>query len=857
MTLTAARHRTAQDRTYRFAQQVALPVLTLLAAAMLAVVAFVSYSAARQTADAREQSTRATRGAIGMKVEEVARTAQDYAWWNEAVSYLDLDFDLAWADSNIGWYIRDTFGYDATFVIGRDDRTRYATIKGERRAVDALALAPGLEGLIAAARRIPHDQPGAVSGYLVLDGMVAIFGASPITPEPSEPIDTPAGPRPVLVYAKLLDRDLLDPIGRSLGLTDLRVIPRQAGSQVMLPLDSPDGTSLGGLAWQSPPLGREFIRDILPSLVLAFALIAGFGCLVLLHARKAGLAIRASEARFRDVADASADWIWETDAEGRLVFLSERFAEIMALEPQKFLTRPLDQLLDVAVDSDGVVELHRAMAARQPFRDLLCQVENGTGRSCILRFAGKPAFDHGGGFLGYRGIASDVTAQVAAEQRARYLALYDPLTDLPKRELLHQRLDDALAGLRRRDGMVAVLLLDLDRFKSINDTFGHAAGDRLLRSCSQRLKTCMRQADTVARIGGDEFALIQVGVDEPHHAQALCRRLLAALVEPFDLDGHEIIITASIGVALAPGDAAEPARLLQHADVALYRAKDEGRNTFRFFEAEMDSRLQNRRALERDLRAALARGQLEVHYQLQVDLRSQQPVGVEALARWHHPERGWVPPQEFISVAEESGLILPLGEWVLRAACAQVVAWPRLRLSVNLSPVQFRHGDLVALVRSALEGCRLAAERLELEVAEGVLLSDGGSALATLASLRELGVRIAMDDFGTGYSSLGYLQKFTFDTIKIDRSFVGAIQQRGEAAAIVRAVVGLGHSLGIRTCAEGVETAQQFAFLEAEGCDEVQGYYFSRPVPAADLAALLEASTGARPIELLQPAPAS
>jgi diguanylate cyclase (GGDEF)-like protein len=481
-------------------------------------------------------------------------------------------------------------------------------------------------------------------------------------------------------------------------------------------------------------------------------------------------------------------------------------------------------------------------------------LENGTGRSCILRFAGKPATDHVGGFLGYRGIASDVTAQVEAERHARYLALYDPVTNLPNRELLSQRLDEALIGLRRRDSMVAVLLLDLDRFKSINDTFGHAAGDRLLRSCSGRLKACLRQTDMVARIGGDEFALIQVGVEEAGQAQALCRRLLAALVEPFDLDGQEVIITASIGVALAPGDAEEPGRLLQHADVALYRAKDEGRNTFRFFEPEMDRRLQYRRELERDLRAALARRQLEVHYQLQVDLRSQEPVGVEALARWHHPERGWVPPQEFISVAEETGLILPLGEWVLRTACAQVAAWPQLRLSVNLSPVQFRHGDLVALISNALEESGLDAGRLELEITEGVLLSNTVSSLTILSSLRALGVRIAMDDFGTGYSSLGYLQKFTFDTIKIDRSFVGAIEERSEAEAIVRAVVGLGHSLGVRTCAEGVETQAQFAFLEGEGCDEVQGYYFSRPVPASDLAQLLAAPAGRQSIELQQPA---
>ncbi len=854
--MTAARAATAQHQLYRFGRQVAFPVLTLVAAAMLALVAFVSYSAARQSADAEEQSARAIRAAIDTKLAEVALTAQDYAWWNDAVRHLDLEFDLAWADSNVGRYIYETFGYDATFVIGRDGRTRYATMDGERRTADAFELAPGLEDLVAKAQLVPRDRPGAVSGHLVLGGVVAMVGASPITPEPGQPVATPDGPRPVLVYAKLLDGDLLAPIAGSLQLADLRLVPPRAAVRVMLPLRAPDGTALGGLAWKPPPLGRKFIHDILPSLLLAFALIAGFASLVLLHARKAGLAISASEARFRDVADASADWIWETDAEGRLIFLSERFAAVMALDPQQFLAGPLDRLLDAAGCTESIDGLRRAVDARQPFRDLLCELEDGTGRRCVLRFAGKPAVDHGGSFLGYRGLASDVTAQVAAEQRARYLASYDPITDLPNRELLRQRLDEALAGARRQDSMIGVFLLDLDRFKSINDTFGHAAGDRLLRACAQRLAACIRQTDTLARIAGDEFALLQVGVDRAEQVQALCRRLLAALVEPFDLDGHEIIVTASIGVALAPTAAEEPARRLQHADVALYRAKDEGRNTFRFFEPEMDRRLQNRCALERDLRTALARGQIEVHYQLQVDLRSQAPVGVEALARWHHPERGWVPPQEFIPVAEESGLILPLGERVLRAACAQVVAWPQLRLSVNLSPVQFRHGDLVGLVRSVLEESRLEADRLELEVTEGVLLSDTVSALTTLARLRELGVRIAMDDFGTGYSSLSYLQRFTFDTIKFDRSFVGAIERRSEAEAIVRAVVGLGHSLGIRTCAEGVETPGQFAFLEEEGCDEVQGYYFSRPIPAADLARLLVAPKSARALELEPQAPA-
>jgi diguanylate cyclase (GGDEF)-like protein/PAS domain S-box-containing protein len=830
-----------QSSNSRFGRQVAFPVATLVTAAMLAIVLFVAYSGMRQSRQAQEQATRATRHAIETKVEEIARTTQDYAWWNDAVRHLDLEFDLAWAENNVGRYLYDTFGYDVTLVIGRDDRTRYAAMAGVRRSANAFQIAPGLERLIPQARAIPRDQPGAVSAYLMLDGGIVIVALSPITPELGESIDAPQGPRAVLVFGQRLDRaDLLDPIADTLRLRDLRVVPPQATSEATLPLNGPDGTELGGLAWQPPPFGQELIRDILPSLLLAFGLIAGFTWLVLAHARKAARAIEATKARFRDVAEASADWIWETDSEGRLVFLSERFAEVMGRAPQTFLMRPLRDLLDERDSAESAVSVRRTMDVRRPFRDLICRVEDGTDRHRILRFAGKPVIDDFGRFHGYRGTASDVTAQIAAEQRAHYLALHDSMTGLPNRELLCQRLEQALAGLRRRDSMTAVLILDLDRFKSVNDTLGHAAGDRLIKLCARRLEACLRETDTVARLGGDEFALVQVGVEGPGEAEALCSRLLAALVEPFELNGHDIIVTASIGVALAPADAEEPGRLLQYADVALYRAKDEGRNTFRFFEPEMDGRLQARRALERDLRTTLMRGDLQVHYQLQVDARGQEPVGVEALARWHHPERGWVPATDFIPVAEETGLILLLGEQVLRTACAQAATWPRVRLSVNLSPVQFRHGDLVGLVRRALQESGLEARRLELEITEGVLLADTGAAVAALGRLRELGVRIAMDDFGTGYSGFSYLQKFPFDTIKIDRSFVGAIETRSEVDAIVRAVIGLGRSLGIRTCAEGVETAEQLAFLQAEGCDEVQGYYLGRPLPASDIGRLLD-----------------
>jgi diguanylate cyclase (GGDEF)-like protein len=484
----------------------------------------------------------------------------------------------------------------------------------------------------------------------------------------------------------------------------------------------------------------------------------------------------------------------------------------------------------------------RAMAEQRPFRDLLCPVRHGSGRSCILRFAARPACGRTGAFAGYRGTASDVTAQISAERRARYLALHDLVTDLPNRELLRRRLDQALAGRRRRGGMVAVLLLDLDRFKTVNDTLGHAAGDQLIRQCARRLEACLRETDTVARLGGDEFAIVQVDVGEADQVQTLCERLLAALARPFDLDGHEVVITASIGLALAPRDGEEPGALLRQADVALYRAKDAGRNTLRVFKPEMDQELQARRELEGELRRALRHDEIEIHYLLQVGVQDGRPVGFEALARWRHPRRGWVEASRFIPVAEETGLILPLGERVLRTACATLAGWPGLRLSVNVSAAQFRHGDLVAVVDDALRTSGLAPGRLQLEITEAALLGDTSATLAKLAVLRQMGVGIAMDDFGTGYSSLSYLQRFPFDVLKIDRSFVAALEPGGSStAAIVRAVIGLGRALGIRTCAEGVETGEQLALLRADGCDEAQGHYFAPPAPAAALADLLPA----------------
>jgi diguanylate cyclase (GGDEF)-like protein len=427
-----------------------------------------------------------------------------------------------------------------------------------------------------------------------------------------------------------------------------------------------------------------------------------------------------------------------------------------------------------------------------------------------------------------------------ALDRAAYLSAHDQLTGLPNRAVLADRLEMALLASRRGGVPIAMLFLDLDHFKDVNDTLGHAAGDALLKQISARLRDCLRASDTLARVGGDEFAVIQPEVRLPQEAGALANRLIAATREPVMLEGQQVFVGLSIGIAVsAPGVSA--AELTRHADVALYRAKAEGRGQFCLFAPEMNATLQSRRAMENDLRAALESGGFVAHYQPQLDIASGEIIGIEALMRWTRPDHGAVSPADFIPVAEETGLIVSLGAWMLGEACREAAAWSvPWPIAVNVSPIQFRVEGYVDSVRDALAGSGLDPRRLELEITEGVLLKDTEGTLLILQQLRALGVRLALDDFGTGYSSLGYLQKFRFDKVKIDRSFVRNLGVDHSAAAIVRAVVRLCEALGMSTIAEGVENDDQVAILRAKGCREVQGFLFWAPMPANALHRLIE-----------------
>ena len=433
----------------------------------------------------------------------------------------------------------------------------------------------------------------------------------------------------------------------------------------------------------------------------------------------------------------------------------------------------------------------------------------------------------------------DQRERLRAEAAMHRLAHHDALTGLANRHQFNEALAKRFASRRDEDATFALLMLDLDRFKLVNDTLGHGMGDKLLRRVSQRLLRAVREEDLVARLGGDEFAILKAGGIDLSAIHTMAERVIDILARPFLIDGHILNIGTSVGIALAPEDGDGAEILMGNADLALYGAKEEGRGRYRLFESSMNARIQARRSLEVDLRRAVARQEFTLHYQPQVDARTGTYDGAEALIRWHHPERGLVSPADFIPLAEETGLIGAIGEWVLRTACSEALSWPaHLTVAVNLSPVQFRDTRLATTIRNILVETRFPPARLELEITEGSLLQDEQRTLAILRELRALGIRISMDDFGTGYSSLSYLRRFPFDKIKIDQSFVRQTPTDKDSAAIVRAIAMLGASLGMKTTAEGVETDAQSSFIVGEGCDQLQGYLISRPVPAEQIQAL-------------------
>jgi diguanylate cyclase (GGDEF)-like protein len=552
--------------------------------------------------------------------------------------------------------------------------------------------------------------------------------------------------------------------------------------------------------------------------------------------------LQASQARLANLVALSSDWVWETDADDCFTYLSDDVRR-GGVDPTSLLGKPRQVDGLAPVEGHDPADYRTTVAARGPLRGFVYGLVRPDGQPVYVRISGDPQFD-GGRFTGYRGVASDVTAATLAGQQVLQLARYDSLTGLANRHMFHEDLDRALQRGADQAAGFALLFIDLDRFKYVNDTLGHDAGDELLKVMARRLSSLLRGVDRLARLGGDEFVVLLDHVTDPAALSKVASRLLTELAEPLELGGHMMQISGSVGISLYPADGHDAATLLKNADTAMYLAKSRGKNNFQFFTPDLAQRAARFFAMENDLRQAIDGEQLVLHYQPLYRASDSRLCGMEALVRWQRPGHGLVSPGDFIPLAEESGLIVPIGRWVMQAVCHQLRAWREAglnppRCAINLSARQFAGNRLADEVREALAMHALEASALTVEITEGQLMAEPERAQLALQRLQALGVQVAIDDFGTGYSSLAYLKRFNANTLKIDQSFVRGLPHQRDDMAITQAVVALAHSLQMAVVAEGVETAAQLQAVQQLGCDVVQGFFLARPMPAEQMATRL------------------
>jgi len=566
--------------------------------------------------------------------------------------------------------------------------------------------------------------------------------------------------------------------------------------------------------------------------------------------KRAEQALQQAEEKYRAIFEDAVVGIFQNTPDGRPLSVNRALAEMHGYDsPEQLLAEVSNVALQLFVDPNRMEELRQVLAEKGVVRGAEVEIYRRDRAKKWVLVNLRAVRDTGGNVVLHEGTIEDITDRKLAEQQVQFLAYYDALTGLPNRTLLQDRLAKALAGARRRKEKVAVLFLDLDRFKVINDSLGHSLGDLLLQEVAERLRKGARELDTVARLGGDEFLIVLTSVKEVSDAAVAAERIVKGMTDGFVVEGHPLSISCSLGISVFPEHGTNSETLIKNADAAMYCAKESGRNTFRFFTENMNAQAVERLTLENSLRLALVRKELFLVYQPQIEIATGRITGLEALIRWQHPTLGLVPPDKFIRIAENSGLIIPIGEWVLRTACAQARKWqdeglPALPIAVNVSAVQFRQEDFCELIRNVLREVGLGPQYLELELTESLLLSSADVTLSVLRELRAMGLTLAIDDFGTGYSSLSYLKQFPISKLKIDRSFVRDVAVSPDDAAIATAIISMAKSLNLRVIAEGVENEAQMSFLRARQCDEIQGYYFSKPLPADACAEKIRSTLG-------------
>ncbi|KFE55948.1 EAL domain-containing protein [Pseudomonas syringae] len=819
----------------------------LLAAVILLASGLLVYVAHNLDTIEEAESAFYTRKAVQSLEKSLLLTVKDYAFWGDAYKHLHTRVDTDWAfvRQNVGPTLYEDFGFQGLFVVDAANRTAYSVINGVMQTMDiAQWLAQPIDAILDRARAGAENET-PLTTFINVGGVPALVAAAAITPGTDPTVVSDDGLPSVLIFVEMLDSSRLAAIGNDYGVDGLHISTSDETHETsILPLG--EKGSAGALHWQPPKPGQQLLGLVLPVIGFAALLVWLMTWAILRRTTVAARALDASfaslqasqqalatsEARFRDVVEASSDWIWEIDADWRFTYLSERFEIVTGLSRQDWIGAAIDDLLHTEL---GALSQCLSIPNRRPCISLQCNYLDIRGHARITRLSARELPGNG-----FRGTATDVTEEVEARRRIEFLSQHDALTGLPNRIRLQEFLDGKLKAMPTQEQPLVMLSLDLDRFKPVNDLLGHAAGDRVLNEVSRRLAECLRGGDLVARIGGDEFVLILTDISSQEGVEALCRRLIDSIEQPIDIDEQDIFISASIGIAMAPNDASLAAELLRYADMALYEAKAGGRNTWRFFADDMNARIIERRRLENDLRFAIKNEELRLHFQPRYRIADGRMVGAEALVRWQHPQRGLIPPDTFIPIAEETGLILPLSNWVLTTACQSAADWPEeLFVSVNLSPTEFQRGNLVERIQQTLADTGIDPSRVELEVTESVMLDDAPGALEVMHALKRLGVRLSMDDFGTGYSSLSYLRSFPFDGLKIDRSFLNRLGASADDQSIIRAIVGLGRALSLTVTAEGIETAEHLELLKAVCCDEGQGYFLNRPMDAQSFDALL------------------
>lgn len=779
-----------------------------------------------------------TQKAVQSLEKSLRLTVKDYAFWGDAYKHLHTQVDPNWAfvRQNVGSTLYADFGIQGLFVVNDVNRAVYSVVNGELKSVDlAQWLGRSVDSILDKARAGAESET-PTTAFINIGGVPALVAAAAITPGTDPTVTADDRLPSVLIFVDMLEDAKLQAIGNDFGVNGLRVATADDVDSTSLFALGDDGT-VGNLRWVSSRPGLRLLGIGLPLIGIAALLVCLMTWVILRRATVAALtldasyaslrnsqeALATSEARFRDVVEASSDWVWEIDANWRFTYLSERFEAVTGLSKNAWIGAPMDDLLGT---ESGRLSQWLSLPNRRPDITIQCRYVDPQGRERITRLSARDM-----PCKGFRGTATDVTEEVEARRRIEFLSQHDSLTGLPNRTRLQEFLDGKLKAMPSEDSPLVMLSLDLDRFKPVNDLLGHAAGDLVLNEVSSRLADCVRHGDLVARVGGDEFVLILTDVSSQDEVEALCHRLIESIERPVAIDEQEVFVSASIGIAMAPNDASKAAELLRYADIALYEAKAAGRNTWRFYAGDMNAKIIERRRLENDLRFAIKHGELRLHFQPRYRIADGKMVGAEALVRWKHPQHGLISPDTFIPIAEESGLILALSNWVLNTACTSAAQWPdSLFVSVNLSPTEFKQGNLIERIQQSLDDSGIDPARVELEITESVMLEDASGALEIMRTLKRLGVRIAMDDFGTGYSSLSYLRAFPFDGLKIDRSFLNRLDESEDDKAIIQAIVGLGRALALTVTAEGIETAEQLKLLKAVSCDEGQGYFLSRPL---------------------------